>query len=179
VHPKFYLAKGWGKIRVSCKGVVAKKEEQVKSVAENKEEFMAEAGAMYDELTAWRAAHPAASFDEMAGQVTVQRQALMGEMLKVLAKQAGRGEFLAERTCPGCGGAVHYKGEKRRTVLHAEGQAVLERGYHHCDQCGHGFFPSGRGVSVGCAGVDAGDGGPGRAARRGDSVVSTGGGHLP
>jgi hypothetical protein len=148
------------------------------SGAENQEQFMAGAAAMYEELTAWRAAHPQASFDEMASQVTVQRQALMGELLRMLAEQGGRGEYLAERTCPTCGGMLHYKGEKRRTVLHAEGQPVLGRGYHHCDRCGHGFFPSGPGVSAGGAGVDASDGGAGGALGGGDSVVSTGGGRL-
>lgn len=147
--------------------------------AANKEQFMAGAAAMYEELTAWRAAHPAASFDELAGQVTVQRQALMGELLRLLAEQCGGGEFLAERTCPACGGTLHYKGKKPRTVLHAEGQPVLVRGYHHCDQCGHGFFPSGPDVAVRAAGMDASDGGAGRAVGGGDSVVSTGGGRLP
>ena len=65
---------------------------------------MVGAAAMYEELTAWRAVHPQASFDEIAGQVTVKRQALMGELLGVLAEQEGRGEFLAEQQCPTCGG---------------------------------------------------------------------------
>lgn len=150
----------------------------MKTIAQNKEQFLADAAAMYDELTAWRAAHEQASFDEVANQVTVKRQALMGELLGVLAEQAGRGEWLAARTCPGCGGELHYKGEKPRTVLHAEGQPVLRRGYHHCDQCGHGFFPSGPDVSVGGAGVDAGNAGAGRAPSGGDSVVSACGGSL-
>ena len=62
-------------------------------------------------------------------------------MLTELAGQHGVGEILVERSCPQCGGVLHYKGEKPRTVLHPEGQPKLTRGYHHCDQCGHGFFP--------------------------------------
>ena len=151
----------------------------MKTVAENKERFVAEAGAMYDELTAWRAEHEQASFDEMASQVTVKRQALMGELLGVLAEQGGRGEFVAERVCAACGGVVHYKGERRRTVLHAEGQPVLARGYHHCDQCGHGFFPSGQEIAVRGAGVDTRDGGASLALGGGDSIVSTSGGSFP
>lgn len=151
----------------------------MKTGEETKAQFMASAAAMYEELRAWRAAHPQVSFDEIAGQVTMKRQGLMGELLGMLAEQEGRGEFLEERRCPGCGGVLHYKGEKPRTVLHAEGQARLMRGYHHCDQCGHGFFPSGPGVNLGSPGLDTGDSGAGRAPSGGDSVVSTGGGGLP
>jgi hypothetical protein len=56
------------------------REAGMKTVAENKERFVAEAGTMYDELTAWRAEHEQASFDEIASQVRVKRQALMGEL---------------------------------------------------------------------------------------------------
>lgn len=108
----------------------------------SKEAFLAAAGAMYEEVSAWRAGHKQASFDEIAEQVTPQRQRLMGELLAQLAEQEGKGEYLAERSCPQCGGVLHYKGEKAREVGHAEGIAKLERGYHHCEQCGHGFFPS-------------------------------------
>jgi hypothetical protein len=108
----------------------------------NKETFMAEAGLMYEELSAWRATHTSASFDEIASQVTQKRQKLMGELLGRLAEQEGKGEFLLNRSCPKCEGVMHYKGEKKREVEHPEGQPTLWRGYHHCDHCGHGFFPS-------------------------------------
>lgn len=120
----------------------------MKTQAKNKETFLADAGKLYDELVMWREAHVTASFDELAEQTTVKRQVLMGELLKRLATSAGETDFLADRTCAECGGVLHYKGEKRRTVLHAEGQAVLDRGYYHCDQCGHGFFPPRPAVAV-------------------------------
>jgi hypothetical protein len=111
--------------------------------ARGEAEFLDAAKAMHAALVEWRATHPAASFDEIADEVRKQRQALMGQLLAELAGQHGVGEVLVERSCPQCGGMLHYKGEKERTVLHPEGEAQLERGYHHCDQCGHGFFPSG------------------------------------
>jgi hypothetical protein len=110
---------------------------------EGEAEFLAAAQAMHQRLVEWRAAHPAASFDEIASEVRGERQVLMGHLLAALAQQHGVGELLVERTCRQCGGVLHYKGEKPRTVLHTEGQPQLERGYHHCDHCGHGFFPSG------------------------------------
>lgn len=120
----------------------------MKTLAQNKAVFLAEAEVMYDELARWRGENGEASFDEIAGQVTSKRQALMGELLKGLAQQAGEGQVAIARKCGECGGQLHAKGKKRRTVLHAEGQAALERGYYQCDQCGHSFFPSGPGVAV-------------------------------
>lgn len=105
--------------------------------------FVAEAKAMQERLVAWRAEHPRASFDEIAEEVRQQREVLMGQLLAELAEQHGVGEVLVEGWCPQCGGVLHYKGVKVRTVLHPEGQPQLERGYHHCNECGHGFFPSG------------------------------------
>jgi hypothetical protein len=110
---------------------------------ESETSFVTAAKAMQEALVAWRAGHPAASFDEIAEEVRKRREVLMGQLLTELASQYGVGEVLVERSCPQCGGALHYKGEKVRRVLHPEGQPQLERGYHHCDQCGHGFFPSG------------------------------------
>jgi hypothetical protein len=51
----------------------------------NKEQLLARFGAMYEELYEWREAHPEASFDEIANQVTPLRRILIGEMLEQLA----------------------------------------------------------------------------------------------
>ena len=111
--------------------------------AEGEAEFLAAAKAMHQALVGWRARHPEASFDEIADEVRVQRQVLMGQLLAELASQHGVGELLSERSCPQCGGVLHYKGEKERTVLHPEGQPKVARGYHRCDACGHSFFSTG------------------------------------
>jgi hypothetical protein len=113
----------------------------MKGEGQEKEAFVAGATQMYEELRAWRKAHPEASFDEIAAQVTQRRQLLMGELLAMLAVQEGRGELLEERACPSCGQTLHYKGERLREVLHPEGQSQVKRSYHHCDQCGQGIFP--------------------------------------
>ncbi len=115
----------------------------------SKEGFVEQAGVLYEEMKAWRTQHGSASFDEIAEQVTPGRQKLMGELLRMLAEQEGSGEFLGERSCPACGGVLHYKGKKKRMVAHSEGVAELQRGYHHCDRCGHGFSPSGQDAEVG------------------------------
>ena len=110
--------------------------------AEEKAAFLREAEAMYEELRAWREAHPEATFDEIAGQVTPRRRALMGELLEQLALQQGDGKY-AEAVCPDCGKGMESRGVRRRGVIHAEGESKLERAYHHCPECGRGLFPPG------------------------------------
>jgi hypothetical protein len=46
---------------------------------------------MRDELRQWRAAHPEATLDEIAAQVTPRRRELMGAWLAELAVQEGNG----------------------------------------------------------------------------------------
>jgi hypothetical protein len=106
-------------------------------------DFMREAEGMYEDLRSWRKANPGASFDEIAEAVRARRQSLMGGLLKELAEQEGIGEYLADRSCPECGGVMRYKGERKREIGHSEGVTTIERGYHWCDECGHTFFPSG------------------------------------
>jgi uncharacterized protein with PIN domain len=104
-------------------------------------EFGEAAQAMHQRLRAWRRAHPQASFDEIAEQVSQERKALMGELL---AELAGAGEETPlDPVCPTCGGAVENKGKKKRQVLHREGEVQVERNYYYCPACRQGFFPSG------------------------------------
>lgn len=71
---------------------------------------------MHAELVAWRAAHPEASFDEIAAQVTPRRQRLMGALLSELALQHGNGYALkglpahsaGKRWCTRAGRSVRY-----------------------------------------------------------------------
>jgi uncharacterized protein with PIN domain len=104
-------------------------------------EFGEAAQAMHQRLRTWRRAHPQASFDEIAEQVSQERKALMGELLEELAS-AGT-ETPLDPVCPGCGGGVENKGKKKRQVLHREGEVQVERDYYYCPACRQGFFPSG------------------------------------
>ena len=96
---------------------------------------------MYEALREWRAAHPGASFDEIAAQVTPQRRGLMGELLGELARQGGSGVELAGLKCGDCGQEMAYKGELKRGVTHLEGETELHRAYDHCAHCESGLFP--------------------------------------
>lgn len=98
---------------------------------------------MWEELHQWRAEHPTASFDEIAGQVTPRRQALMGQLLGQLAGQHGDGEVNEGVSCPECGQAMSYKGRPKREVGHLEGEMELVRAYYYCADCESGLFPPG------------------------------------
>ena len=96
---------------------------------------------VWDELYKWREAHPEASFDEIAAQVTPKRRALMGQLLARLACQQGDGEVVEGVKCPKCGEAMTYKGRPSREVEHLEGETELRRAYYHCSGCESGLFP--------------------------------------
>lgn len=99
---------------------------------------------MYDQLWRWREAHPEATFDEIASQVTPQRRAVMAEVLKGLARQHGSGQVAEGQVCPDCGEAMVYKGEPKREIEHyLEGETELKRAYYYCPACERGLFPPG------------------------------------
>jgi hypothetical protein len=102
-------------------------------------EFGAVAMAMEERLRAWCRAHPEATFDEIAEQVSQERKQLMGGLLSALADEV-RPRALDPK-CPGCGGVLVYKGKKSREVLHREGQVRLSREYYYCAACRQGVFP--------------------------------------
>jgi hypothetical protein len=110
----------------------------------DKERIVSGFEGMYEELRAWRRAHPEASFDEIAAQVTPRRRKIMGELLEVLARQHGSGAVPEGLVCDECGQAMRYKGEFSRDVEHyLEGETELERAYYYCAHCEGGISPPG------------------------------------
>ncbi len=108
-----------------------------------REEFLAAASEMYEELRRWRRKHPEASFDEIAAQVTPRRRELMGKVMGQLACQQGDGEVIEGLACPDCGERMIYKGKPKRGVEHLEGETKLRRAYYYCPHCEEGLFPPG------------------------------------
>jgi hypothetical protein len=117
-------------------------------------EFGEAAEGMHQRLRAWRRAHPEATFDEIAEQVSRERQVLMGDLLEELA--AAPESVPLDPTCPHCGGVVQNKGQKQRQVLHREGEMRLGRNYYYCPACEQGFFPSGPAVGLEPAQLESG-----------------------
>ena len=106
-----------------------------------KAEMLVEFEEMWEGLYGWRGEHPEASFDEIVGQVTPRRRALMGKMMKHLACHQGDGEVLEGLSCPECGQKMEYKGKPKREISHLEGETEMKRAYYHCAQCESGIFP--------------------------------------
>ena len=117
--------------------------------------------------------------DEIAWEVTKRRRVLLGAMVGQLAEQGAAAEVSQGEVCPGCGQAMSYKGQKRRTVSHyLEGEIELERDYWYCPECQVGFFPPGRPAGIDGAALESGDDPSGGEFGSGDSFVSAGGGTV-
>jgi hypothetical protein len=114
-----------------------------------REAFLAAAGELYDEVSAWRGRHPEASLDEIVAQVRPKRRAMMGELLTLLALQGGNGAVAEGYQCAQCGEAMRYKGQLKRRAVHGEGDSFLKRAYYYCPRCQSGFFPPRRAVAAG------------------------------
>ena len=110
---------------------------------QGRDAFIAAAGALYDEVKAWRGAHAEANIDEIVGQVTVLRRELLGKLVGELAEQHGHGEAATGVVCATCGEAMRHKGRLERGVLHREGESRLQRTYYYCPRCESGVFPPG------------------------------------
>jgi len=119
-----------------------------------REAMRAELDVMMGGLQAWRDAHPEASLDEIANQVTPRRQALIGKVVAALARQHGDGVEVAGIACEVCGEALVYKGRPRREIGHLEGKIELRRAYYYCPHCQGGVFPPGSAAEVGGSSLD-------------------------
>ncbi len=103
-----------------------------------KAKFVRGAEEMFDEMWEWGEEHPQATFDEIAGKVTLLRRELMGELLL----QHGDGRY-EKVVCPECGQETKSNGRRTRTVIHAEGEVKVKRSHRRCPDCGQGIFPPG------------------------------------
>ena len=106
-----------------------------------RDELVALVDRLYDELYEWRKAHPEASLDEIADQVTPRRRRLMGAWLARLACLDGNGAAAEGVACPRCGQPLVYKGDPPCRREHLEGDLTLRRAYYQCPSCHEALFP--------------------------------------
>jgi len=117
---------------------------RTQTAAERKAEFMAAAAQMYEQLEAWYAAHPDASFGEIEAEARRRRRALMGAALTTLINGRDLGYQAQPPTCAQCGHAMRFEGYRRWGVSGLEGDTTLRRAYYVCPQCqGQTLFPPG------------------------------------
>lgn len=113
---------------------------------EGREEFGKKAEGMYERVREWREEHPEAKFDEIARIAGEERKRLMGGLLSELAM--GYKYVDAPEFCRECGGKLEVKGEKKRGILHREGEAIIQREHYYCPNCEDGIFPPGRAIGI-------------------------------
>lgn len=100
-------------------------------------------------MTAWRKAHPRATWAEIEAAVDEQINQLRAQVLQDLVQMGGDEDWRtlpeAQRPrCATCGQPLWARGEQTRWIQTTGGEAVkLTRRYGTCPTCGVGFFPPG------------------------------------
>jgi hypothetical protein len=122
---------------------MAKHASRRKSRAQAREEFLEQAGQLWDEFNAWYQAHPEATFKEMELELRPLRRKLMGQTLELVLSQGGLGANPEAPTCDKCGRRMTFKGYPGKTVHGLEGDSRVHRAYYYCPACEAGLFPPG------------------------------------
>lgn len=95
--------------------------------------------ALRDRMTAWRQAHPTATFAEMEEEAERQVAVLRAELIAV-AVAAGVPETAP--VCPACGAPMQRVGQRTRTVLTRGAVPVtITGGRYRCSACGAELSP--------------------------------------
>lgn len=113
------------------------------SQAERRRMLEAKAKALIDEIMEWSEKTERPSLSQMEEEVLKLRQQMGEAMLRtVIEDQESQGPVPGP-SCPKCGKAMQYKGDKGRQVTSRVGEVVLERGYYRCSGCKESVFPPG------------------------------------
>jgi YgiT-type zinc finger domain-containing protein len=102
---------------------------------------------MLAEMTAWRRAHPRATFQEIEQAVDQRIAQTRARLLEHVTQASPAADWRAappedQPTCPACGTRLRPNGTYTRHLQTHGGQALaLERSYGVCPACGTGFFP--------------------------------------
>jgi YgiT-type zinc finger domain-containing protein len=100
-------------------------------------------------MTAWRKAHPKATWAEIEAAVDEQINQVRAQLLEDLVQMEEGEDWRKlppeERPrCATCGKPLSARGEQTRWIQTTGGEAIeLRRPYGTCPACGVGFFPPG------------------------------------
>lgn len=96
-------------------------------------------------LSAWRDAHPRATFAEIEDAVEERLDALRGELITdLVAERAAAADGATRPACPLCERSMTRRGSVERTVTVRGNRTVpLRRAYFACPACGAGLSPPG------------------------------------
>ena len=108
-----------------------------------REEFLAEAGELFDELMDWDDETEAPNMTQIE-EIVLELRKRFGQRVaeKILLRQEERQP--AERVyCPQCGEEMEPKGLKGNQVETRIGNLKIEREHYYCPRCKQGIFPPG------------------------------------
>lgn len=119
-----------------------------KSREQLKEEFIADAEALFDELMAWDEQTQEPNLTQIE-EIVLELRKRFGEQIaqKLMRRQEQRQPAEKVR-CPKCGREMAPKGMKDNRVETRIGNLKIERGYYYCSQCQKGIFPPGSAVDA-------------------------------
>ena len=117
---------------------------------DGKEKWIGEMEAIGEELERWETEHPDAMMRDIELRVEQAMAQLGVQIMAELAMTRERRSNGEAEHCPRCGGPTIRRGRRQRQLKGAHDESVvLTRGYVTCQECGHGFFPSGSGAGAG------------------------------
>jgi ribosomal protein L34E len=94
----------------------------------------------------WRAQHPQATLTDIEVELDARLARMRARLLERVAQQSGATTWTRAQatapTCPACGTRLEPRGRRQRRLRTLGGQeALLQREYGVCPQCGQGLFP--------------------------------------
>lgn len=94
----------------------------------------------FTQLTAWRTAHPKATFAEIEAATDTHLAAVRARVLRDVALASAA--VCTPAICPACGVRMQARGKETRTLVTDHDQAIsLTRTRTVCPACGAGLFP--------------------------------------
>jgi len=105
--------------------------------------LMEEAERLIEEHLDWADSTPEPNLSQIEDRV-LQLRKEFGEMVarEVIEDQETRQPAVGP-PCPGCGGEMRYKGQKRVKPQTWVGEVEIERGHYYCAECKVSLFPPG------------------------------------
>ncbi len=116
--------------------------------AQKKAELQKAAEALIEQLLDWDEATKRPNLTQIEDEVLAIRQEFSQALTAVVVESQGAQQPALEEQCPTCGGALRYKGQKRKKVETRVGTVEIQRGYYYCPQCKKGVFPPGPATGI-------------------------------
>jgi hypothetical protein len=102
---------------------------------------MKQAEGVIDRLLDWTDETTEPNLTQIEGKVLELRKQFSEEMAREVIETQEAKQLAVGPSCPECGGAMRYKGQKGVRPQTWVGEVAFERGYYYCAQCKVGFFP--------------------------------------